>query len=1268
MAGDSRRGSDAPACVVFAACLALSALPVRGDTCPDRAGGAVPLASAVRVLPACAGLTCRPGFVALRFVAAGRRWTLRLHAADGGAAPRYRGVLRGDPSASADLVLSGRSPRGSIVTSHGVLTLEPAADVCPDAPPNALAAWWTPRGSPGAQRIGAAPPAAGAPAPTSIAGGGAAGPAHVGASPPGHGEPDPNADAAVWEQFIAAGQTTLVLKNALLALGQENLVYNILNQTDARGMFFPTAIARDPTVANTRLFVADSHNSRVLGFECAGSACALGTGAAAVRVFGQPDFSHWQANGGAGSPPSANNMAFVRGVAVDALGRLFAADTANNRVLVYADPWNKATPDMVIGQTGMGGSAPGSGLAQLSSPDGVFVDGAGALWVADTGNNRVLKFATIATGAGAAVVLGGAGSPSATTLSAPRDVAVDGNGNLYVADTGFSRVLRYAPPLTSGKAATAVFGQGGNLASGTANAGGVSANSLAFPERVHVDAAGRLWICDTANNRVLEYDTPLATATATRVFGQLDRNQNPSFTTNGFDSPDGFTNAGGLFSPRGIVTDAAGRVWVSDFDNSRVVGFDTPLGTPPNALIAARVLGKDRFIDDFANQPTANRMNNPFGVAVDRAHTPNRLWVSDLGNHRVLGYLSTETLATNRAADLVLGQLDFTRGSLRAGLNGPLANAANAVTSNAAFADPIGVAVDSQGAVYVADSSDSRVVKFNDPFGTDRTADQVFGQTSFTSLNPNPPYGSAGSLLGPSGVSLDAADNLWIADRRDHRVVRISNAPGKPATGGTADLVLGQAGFVSSNTLPAYAPGCAANRMNLPYAVYAAPSGRLYVADTGNNRVLAFSPPFSSGMNASAVFGQPNLTSCAANRGGAAGPDTLNQPSGVLEDAAGNVLIADRANQRVLVYYTPFGGGDLVADEVMGQPNFTSVAQVPPQPGTFVLPTGLAADPAGRVYVADVDNSRVTRFATNSGPLVLLDALPSPIVVGDHLVLTGSGFTAGSRVNLFVNGATGISFFGPFVPEFVSDGYLIVFIPPSVSLGNGFGSVTVVNTDQGFIQSNAQSQYVVGAAAMNIPSITAINGVALRPVDVNVPVANVETVVPKGSVVTLTGTGFNSPLVNVYTATGFVGPLTPRPGWTSTRLDVDLPGTVPTGPGAFQVVNAPYNSQTASNAVSAPLGARISLTSVRQQGATIVVDGTGFCVLTRVNFWNGQGNGSAFYGPQIQITLVSDTEFTFPIPAGAQPSSSYVQVLNPPFIPFSHTGLDPRGAITLQPW
>jgi hypothetical protein len=132
---------------------------------------------------------------------------------------------------------------------------------------------------------------------------------------------------------------------------------------------------------------------------------------------------------------------------------------------------------------------------------------------------------------------------------------------------------------------------------------------------------------------------------------------------------------------------------------------------------------------------------------------------------------------------------------------------------------------------------------------------------------------------------------------------------------------------------------------------------------------------------------------------------------------------------------------------------------------------------------------------------------------------------------------------------------------------------------------------------------------------------------------------------------------------------VVVPGGAPTGPGNFQLVNRP--SYRASNAVAAVVGATPTITGIAVSGTTVTVTGTGFCTLSIVNLFNLQG-GSAVNlgglgpgGPLVPLTIVSDTQFTFERPAGAVAGPAFVEVLNPPFIPFSSSGSDPDGAFTM---
>jgi sugar lactone lactonase YvrE len=213
---------------------------------------------------------------------------------------------------------------------------------------------------------------------------------------------------------------------------------------------------------------------------------------------------------------------------------LTAVVAAFAAMLLLMGPAAAATGDTVADRVfGQGGSFTSStcnlgGVSASSKcfPGGVAVDGAGNVYVADGFNNRVLEYdSPLTTDMVADRVFG---QPNFTTSSCgvgasslclPLGVAVDSAGNLYVADKNHSRVLEYNTPLTTDTVADRVFGQGGSFTSDTCNLGGVSASSLCTPIGVAVDSAGNLFVVDV-NNRVLEYNTPLTTDTvADRVFG-----------------------------------------------------------------------------------------------------------------------------------------------------------------------------------------------------------------------------------------------------------------------------------------------------------------------------------------------------------------------------------------------------------------------------------------------------------------------------------------------------------------------------------------------------------------------------------------------------------------------------------------------------------------------------------------------------------------------------------------------------------------------------
>jgi len=360
----------------------------------------------------------------------------------------------------------------------------------------------------------------------------------------------------------------------------------------------------------------------------------------------------------------------------------------------------------------------------------------------------------------------------------------------------------------------------------------------------------------------------------------------------------------------------------------------------------------------------------------------------------------------------------------------------------------------------------------------------------------------------------------------------------------------------------------------------------------------------------------------------------------------------------------------------------TAVAAQSPTPTPTATPvpereTQRVTQAAPRPAPQPLGTTAASRAAGVSAPgigALTLDPIPSPLVVGASNSVTGSGFTAGSVIVMFIAASSGTTSAGPFVPTAQTPTSLTFSIPTSVPLGNGFGTLLIVNTDQGYISSNTRSQYIFGAAAQNIPTITGVNGVGLRPFSPTVPVASVDTALQAGMVMTISGTGFNNPRVNLFTPGATFGGLTPNAGGTATQIQVNVPAAAATGPATLQVVNSPFTGNVVSNAVSVVIGAGLTLTGVSQNGTTVTVMGSGFSSATVLNLFNAQGGIVANLGglwvtngrPRIPINLVSGNQLTFTVPPTALSGAAFLQLLNPPFMPFSTSGADPDGSFQLS--
>jgi sugar lactone lactonase YvrE len=317
-------------------------------------------------------------------------------------------------------------------------------------------------------------------------------------------------------------------------------------------------------------------------------AYSAGVSPAAFAVYGQAgSFTSSTANNGG---VSANSLSNPRRVALDSSGNLYVSDYNNNRVLFY--PAGSTTATRVYGQnssfTSNTANNGGISATSLNQPKSVAVDASGNLYIADTGNNRVLFYpagSTTATrvygqnGSFTSNALNGSlGVASASTLNQPGGVSTDASGNLYIADTNNNRVLFFSSGSTT---ATTVYGQLLSFVTNTADSplGTPSASNLNQPISATIDSSGNLYVADLGNNRVLFY--PSGSTTATRVYGQAG-----SFTSN--TANNGGVSATSLNAPVGIIVDSTSTIYVADNSNNRVLKFQTTLSftTQPPATVA----------------------------------------------------------------------------------------------------------------------------------------------------------------------------------------------------------------------------------------------------------------------------------------------------------------------------------------------------------------------------------------------------------------------------------------------------------------------------------------------------------------------------------------------------------------------------------------------------------------------------------------------------------------------------------------------------------
>ena len=508
-------------------------------------------------------------------------------------------------------------------------------------------------------------------------------------------------------------------------------------------------------------------------------------------------------------------------------GQLYIADRLNDRLRVVS------SSGVISTFAGNGLSGPplsGSGSAStvaLDRPSAVAVDNAGNVLIADSAANQIVEvtpsgIAGVFAGTGVAGFSGDGGPATAAELDDPTGLAVASNGDVYIADAGNNRVRMVNP---SG-IITTIAGTG--VAGFSGDGGPATAAELDYPNALAISATGALLISDGGNRRVREVS---ASGIITTVAGN---------GTLGLSGDGGPAAEAGLSEPLGVAV-GPGGVYVADAWND-----------------AVRRILPSGVIETVAT--AADGLSFPVAVAVDAA---GDIFVADWSN-RVVEITPSGT-ATTFAGTGVAGF---------SGDGGP--------ATAAELDHPSGLAVASNGDVYIADAGNNRVRMVN-PSGIITT---VAG-TGVAGFSGDGGPATAAELDYPNGLALGPDGGLFIADRNNQRIREI-------LPDGTITTVAGngEVGYTGEN-VPALSEA-----LNYPAGVAVGPSGNLYIADDGNCIVQKVT--MASG-DVTTIAGWTPIRGVTPVCGyiGADGSGMLNHPTSVAVDPGVGILIADSLNNRV---------------------------------------------------------------------------------------------------------------------------------------------------------------------------------------------------------------------------------------------------------------------------------------------------------------------------------------------------------------------------------
>jgi len=492
-----------------------------------------------------------------------------------------------------------------------------------------------------------------------------------------------------------------------------------------------------------------------------------------------------------------------QGVAIDSQGYIYVTDHGNHRVV-------KLNPDLTYNsQFGEIGVAKSDNTG-LSYPIGVAVDSQGYIYVIDLYNHRIVKLNPDLTYNSQFGITGQSKSDN-TGLSYPVGVAVDLPGYIYVADTKNHRLVKLNPDLTY----NSQFGETGVAKSDN--------TGLKNPHGVTVDSQGYIYVADVHNHRIVKLNPDLT--------------YNSQFGITGVAKSDNT----GFNRPIGVTIDSQRYIYVADTKNHRLVKLNPDLTY------------NSQFGETGVAKSDNTGLKNPHGVAVD---SQGYIYVADRYNHRIVKMHPNHIAITDLSRKSITSLTPVVPETMwkQFGVTGV------AKSDKTGFKHPYGVAIDSQGYIYVVDMDNHRVVKLN----PDLTYNSQFGVTGVVKSDNT-------GLNYPHGVAVDSQGYIYVADMSNHRVVKLN-----PDL--TYNSQFGVTGVAKSDK----------TGFSSPMGVTVDSQGYIYVADMSNHRLVKLNPDLTY----NSQFG---ITGVAKSD-----KTGFNSPMGVTVDSQGYIYVADRYNHRIV--------------------------------------------------------------------------------------------------------------------------------------------------------------------------------------------------------------------------------------------------------------------------------------------------------------------------------------------------------------------------------